>query len=782
MAKGLRRRRKKEKQSQSQSQSELELTLQDLDKVEALIERFVRERATLDAQLNVAIQAQLDIIQSGLGAIDVAQTDTGVVRAEMDKVDRACGDAQALVKDFEVIDSISKCHINFMHTLEMVEHLESMGATLETLKEQLDEDRAAGGQASANLLQMHFQLSKLQNFRDRALKQSTGARKDVQETLRRYFIPLDRFASQFEEHLFMLCGVLLDILRTGDPSLIVKIAKIVYVEDQEDVKARALSQAQKSRKDGGRGAGSSSAGRSGNGNAGRRLAGIANVVDRQPRDYKQRFLKAVEAAVGADFTGCAESFEEATEMLDNLEWIFQDLALVQAELSRRMPPEWGIFDTFVGFYHRNLSTLLNKIAGSEPDGQTILKLLEWVKVYNSTMKAELGVDVKTLEPKLLEGRENELIEDYLKLIVRKLEEWMANLERTETKSFVERTESPEESPEGVYGMQGAVIMFQMVSQQIDVAADSGQGRVLASVVAECDRVMRRTREHWLAILDQETSLVQRARDPNVKDAAEPAAGLPDYIMALANDQIRAADYCEAISGRLSPLVSQKYSRPIVDALSAATDGFLDLAKSCLGSLVLLISLDVRAAFDTLFTKHWYDVSGDSAESAMKLICNTYSEYLEDCKLHLNPDLVEPFLEQLLDSFLADYLGAMAGNKKAAFKPPACFDLITAELGVAFNFFADHLEINTLQLHFDVLELAIALLQVDAETVHEDYTRLKRQCPDTPNWLVDGILDRRDDLSKKDAKQITDLVRSLALELSESQPQGTQTVMSKVVKR
>ncbi|BFZ55620.1 SNARE-binding exocyst subunit S6 [Savitreella phatthalungensis] len=759
-------------------------TPDDLDKIDALIERFTRERAALDAQLNVAIQAQLDIIQSGLGAITTAQNDMVNIKQEMEKLDKTCTDTQSLVRDFATIDTISKCHINFANTLEMVEHLESMGETLENLRQQLDQDReSAEAQAnSRNLLPMHFQLSKLLDFRDQALRQAVKARKDVQETLRRYFIPLDKFEREFEEHLFMLSSILLDILRTGDPSVVVRVCKIIYMEDQQDKRAQALEQAsktsarstnqQRSTSSGNTGSWSASASSAADNSIIKRFGAFANT-GRQSRDYKAKFLSAIERAVKADFQGCAESFNEPLEMLDNLEWIFQDLTLVQEELVKRTPPEWGMFDVFVGFYHSNLSDLLNKVVKLEPDGQTILKLLEWVKLYNSTMKAELGVDVKNLEPKLLDGRENELVEDYLKLIVRKLEEWMSSLEKTETKSFVERTESPEESPEGIYGMQGAVIMFQMVSQQIDVAADSGQGRVLASVVSECDRVMAKTREHWQQMLEHEVSLVKSSRERLAQSTNsnrsggdqsgvdEPPPGLTDYIMALANDQIRAADYCEAISARLSPLVSAKYGKPIVDALSSSTDGFLDLAKSCLSQLVELISLDVRAAFDTLFTKAWYD---DSHAGAMKLICNTYAEYLEDVQAHLTPDLRGVFVEALLESFIADYISAMASNKKATYKPPACFDLITEEISEAIRLFNAHMEMDLLQQQFDVLDLCIAILQVDSNTIDEDYAKLKQLCPDVPNWVVEGILSRRDDLGKKEVKSLMDQVRQTALAL------------------
>ena len=116
---------------------------------------------------------------------------------------------------------------------------------------------------------------------------------------------------------------------------------------------------------------------------------------------------------------------------------------------------------------------------------------------------ELNVPSELLEPPLLDGNEQVLIEDYLKLIIKKLEEWTANLMNTEIEAFTKREEPPEVDSDGLYGMQGAVILFQMVNQQVDLAMDSGQGLILARVVEEVNRVMRGIQERWTKLIEAE---------------------------------------------------------------------------------------------------------------------------------------------------------------------------------------------------------------------------------------------------------------------------------------
>ena len=86
---------------------------------------------------------------------------------------------------------------------------------------------------------------------------------------------------------------------------------------------------------------------------------------------------------------------------------------------------------------------------------------------------ELNVPLELIDPPLLNGEEQSLIEDYLKPIVKKLDEWTANPMRTEIQEFTTRAMQPEVDSDGLYGTQGAVILFQMVNQQIDAAMVSG---------------------------------------------------------------------------------------------------------------------------------------------------------------------------------------------------------------------------------------------------------------------------------------------------------------------
>ena len=266
------------------------------------------------------------------------------------------------------------------------------------------------------------------------------------------------------------------------------------------------------------------------------------------------------------------------------------------------------------------------------------------------MTKELEIDPDWLEqPRLLDGREASLVDDYFALISQRMDEWTANLFKGESRDFVERADPPETDPDGYYGMQGAVILFQMLNQQVDLALDSNQAAVLARVVDEANRVMRGVQRRWIDLVDAE----YRRRI-----AGDPALvpGLDEYVMALANDQIKSADFTEALSNRLEPLVSAKYKAAIVDKLSDAMDGFLDVAKRCVQVLIDVVFHDLKPATKALLSPAWHTLDGDAAP--MRQVVETLQDYMDDYRVHLNPNLFELLVEDLIDTFLITYLVAV----------------------------------------------------------------------------------------------------------------------------
>lgn len=428
---------------------------------------------------------------------------------------------------------------------------------------------------------------------------------------------------------------------------------------------------------------------------------------------------------------------------DDLKWIYVDILDVQDLVVSCFPESYDVYSLYVRAYHKNLDSLLKEIVATDPDAKTVLAINAFVKKYKKTMLGdELNVPPEYIEPPLLDGKEKELIQDYSKLVVKKMDEWTAQLMKTETNDFVTREQPPESDNDGNYGTQGAFILFKMFNEQADAAADSGQGAILAQVVSEAHRIMRQTQDTWTKLIDTEYKKL-------VEKPEEVPGGLAEYIIAVANDQLKCANFAEEMSVRLEPLVSEKYQKEINDKLNDAIEGYLDVAtKKCVVVLIDLVFNDLKPATRQLFTPVWYD-------GIMKQIVLTIKDYMNDYQAHLVSDILGLLIEELLDSFIVVYLTALGNSSKL--RMPASIDRIKDDVREAFQYFASIKNPKELERTFDVVDLVLALLEASRSMVFLSYWDFAKI--HGPNiQYVEAIMKAREDLDRTAVSEVMESVK------------------------
>ncbi|KAI0294343.1 exocyst complex component Sec6-domain-containing protein [Russula brevipes] len=576
----------------------------DLMKIPAFRKKLEKEKASIDIRLKSGVKEQLSVTSESLHKLFSTRDNVQVIRDEMVTVDRICSDPQNVVSTFDQISRVSMVHRNFERTEEMVNNLLEMNSRLDSIEEMLGADRDDLLGPAPNLLPIHLQLTQLENFRNEAMHQAKKASAESRNKLARRFERLTGIVEAFDEYLIELSRNILSLARAGNPGVIVKIVKIAEVEEKEDEKAIAIRLVKKAAK----------------------LDAASKFKSMQAnarvfKHYRSKVVKAISETIKDKLEAAyLRDAHHPTAFLENLGWIYQDLIVVERDVVACFPQDWDIYSHFVREYHKALNSTIQKLLASEPDASALLTLHAWLKEYKDSMK-ELEIPPELLEPPLLGGHEQLLIDDYLKLIVKKLDEWSANLMKTELNEFTSRAEPPELDADGQYGLQGAVILFQMVNQQVDAAMESGQGMILARVISETNRVMRGVQDQWTRVVDVEYKKMSERPD-------EVPGGLVEYVIALANDQIKSADYTEALSARLEPLVSEKYRGTINERLNDAIDGYLDVAKKCTQTLIDIIFNDMRPATKQLFQAPWYDGNVVQIAETMRDYMSDYQTYLK----------------------------------------------------------------------------------------------------------------------------------------------------------
>jgi exocyst complex component 3 len=572
-----------------------------------------------------------------------------------------------------------------------------------------------------NLLPIHYALTQLQDFRDDVMEQSEkSADSDVRKTLESYFAPLENTVDLFNERVGLIAMSLIDLVRAENRGLVVRLAKIIEAEERQDEKILALKEAQEAHE---------------------HLASKFKSIARGPkavRGYKQKFLDCVRAAAEAKFENARSNFEDDPDQLaECMEWYFDDLEVVKHEFPRLFPPKWNIFNTILDIYHNLMHDFLKEhIDREDLDGQSLLSIILWNGQYTKGMK-KLGVKAAELVPHVIDNKEAELLREYSQLIASKMEEWMNNIIEDDTREFVLRENQPNEES-GKWHMPSVPTMFTMINQQLNVALDSNKGNVVASVIDECVRLLKNRQLRWEQVIKDEIGKHMRA--VTKEEQEDLPDGILEYMIAVANDQLRCAAYTQEISDSKAQLLSKKYEDQVRASLDDATNGFVDLATFCMGQLIEIIFNDLKPIRKTLFTSSWY------GGNEMETMITTIRSYVVDIEGGLDEDLFAAFMHQLSEQACVTYLSGVY-NKGAKFRIGESAQQIRQDVALGYGFFTEYIDRGEVKNVWSVLEHFLGLICSEKEALPDAYETFKDAYWDLPIGWVEQVIKCREDKTR-----------------------------------
>jgi hypothetical protein len=394
----------------------------------------------------------------------------------------------------------------------------------------LDEDSKMSLGPAKNLLLIHYQIQQLSIFRNKILMDARGSSSDVLNILNNMFKKLDQLEYKFDLFFWELAKNTMELVKNGHQSTVVRLVKIIEVEEKAD---EAISMASDL---------------------------YANEAydylrGRQIKGYRIKYFDLLRDKINEELKKIfIEQQKDLPMVLKAFDSIIDTLIVVHDDVAPLFPKRYNIFHFFVLEYHRAIYHMINNMTETEIEPAHILVLIKWVRDYYDGMSARLDVGEDLLEPKLLDGREEEFMSSYVKLVRAKLTEWLKNILNSETVDFLERKNPPEMDTSGQYLLTGSVIAFQMFNQQLDVVASSSRGQLLNEIVNECCLVMEEFQQSWIKLIDMEyNKFFNKANDLN--------EGLVEYIMALANDCMRSTEFSDTISNRLETMSDDQYRGP-----------------------------------------------------------------------------------------------------------------------------------------------------------------------------------------------------------------------------
>ncbi|KAJ1515121.1 SNARE-binding exocyst subunit S6 [Coelomomyces lativittatus] len=749
----------------------------DLDtKLVLLRSKFISEKAAIDAQLKAGMQGQLDDCQLGLDHLSSVRDHMHQTQAHCKTILVNGEKSVNMIPNFSKLQKIALIYHNFHKTNAELKKFEEVKSRCERVKANLDAHKKDPSNPTYDILRIHYETFFLEAFYDQTLYQVESANKEIQMTVKHFFEQLNEVSLQFRTYLWSLAKNMMELVKRNQGSLLVKLAKIIECEEKadEEVYANDLvsSTAPTSKSTmgtpaaipggGGGGGGFNSSSSSnatttnmtnstgGQGSHASLTGSTHSDIKSMPpprtiKSYRSQFFDALHESISEKFKSM-KLLDDIPGFLESIkDMVVDDLTFVFDNVIDLFPKKYKMFPFYVLEYHRHVYDLLNKIILEKMDTGTILFVLKWSKEYYSEMNSKLGISEELLEPRLLDGQETVLVEDYLKLIRQKLDEWMKNLLMNETKEFVEREHPPEIDSQGKYGLSASMIVFNMINQQIDVGLESSKGQLLLDVVKECKRILVVYQTHFSQLLDTELKKFHQ-------DATKIPGGIVEYTMALANDAMKSTEFVELIIKRLDVEVEERFRAPVAAELNAAMDGFMKLSKSASSHLVDAAFMDVKSAFTLVFTiPVWYN------DEVMNDIIATLKDYFLDFQEHLIDYLYGKLITDAMDRFLIQWIDALK-SKNAKFKVPGCWTRMESDLKKVIEFFSTYKSTKRVEKHFIIMDKLFTIICANRKMVFLDFYAMWKLFNDVPAGFIEDLLSKRDDLEKSQFKEIVDSIK------------------------
>ncbi|KFY01781.1 hypothetical protein V490_00770 [Pseudogymnoascus sp. VKM F-3557] len=734
---------------------------EDLDKIPALKSEFTRKKAAFDSQLRIGLKEQLEVTQSGMNNITDGQRTVQAIKEEMMKIDKLCAEAQNMIHDFPNINLVSQTHRNFSAVEEMMQNLEGFKERLDRVGYMLQQDEE-DEENMPNLLNVHYELTRLRNIRDDAMEQIQRAEDaSFQGDLETLFGDLDDIIEVFDEHIGKIALNLINILVSGNNAMVVRLAVIIEAEEKSDKMVIALEEALKDHKE-----------------IAARFQGITDGA-KQVRGYKDKFLQAIKIHAEQNMSESQETFlDDSTKIEKSMRWFFNDLNAVKQGMVPLMPKKWKIFQTYAKIYHSVMHDfLIGMVDNPETSSSHMLAILNWPEKYYTKM-AKLGFRADELSPHVIDSRETELVKDFRQLIIRFLDEWISRIAESEKRDFADRSTDGanlDTDEFGYFRTRNLVDLWRMLREQTDAAGNSERTDVVEGVIDTMFQRLKTRQVAWQKMLDDEADKYTGS-NPDM----EGFQALQDWLVATANDQIACIDdneeagrfgYLTSFREKLAPLVSSAYLSHADAEIGSLRDGYVDLSTHCISTFAtLILRVDFRSVMPDFFTPKWYTTT------AMKQIVVTFEEYVGDYKLVLHHSLLDILIEEMSDALLVAYLGCVR-NRGAKFRRQEPFqDKLFEDVSTVFEFFTNFPSPDVAEIikaKWRVTEPFSQLLLADKASVPDVFEGFKTDYWDLQLSWVEAVLRSRDDFDRALLNSVK--ARAAQMEIN----RGQETIMSKV---
>lgn len=356
-------------------------------------------------------------------------------------------------------------------------------------------------------------------------------------------------------------------------------------------------------------------------------------------------------------------------------------------------------------------------------------VLSWMRTYHDELEQQAG----SLSPALFELEcVKPLCEHYRVSMLETMTKWCKNLIQLERES-VEHIEHSDE--DGLF-TGGPVDLFTMVNQQIAAAHSTGVDQLTFSVLLACEAVFR--------FYVDEIS----------KQVTTDWQTMPlEYLCAVVNNCSKMMEHAAELSQQAELLLNEAQFSSL--APDRVAQGFLDVAKVAVTSIVDKMMVDLVPLFAKIFSDAWF-----KDQNGMGTVIATTGDFLCDLQLWVQEFFFKRLVTQVLDRVVYYYIEALLITHRvkpsAKVKQGIAEDLeVVAELADPDSGFIREATLRKrIQVVDDVRELMVVGEPNLIKKFSDRYTAILQVHPDA-SIVMDQIVKLRTDLNKKQRQAILD---------------------------
>lgn len=780
------------------------------ERIKDIKEQLSKQKSTVEYELSKESSEYYGYVENSLSLLDLSQKSVKNIRERLDDVNNLSHESKSAISRYDVIFSATKLYETIDMTSSIYDKIlkfnDLTNQIEQFLESELSEDAIDSG--CPHLLHIHYLLTTARDFQDRMLVMALVSTDDVQRTVRKLFSHTSGLIAKFDKLLESLIYDVVEIVRSEQISLAIRLFKVIAVEEREDLRILAVRNIIKKKE---MEFEKSSIKKLPNSKIFSKLQQDEPAVTEYPtsrglyeeilsgtittrtvaRGYKNFFFNKIKQSVQDMFVEVRKEYQgdKRFEVLSNLDWVINELLMVKEHVSKYCPEHWKIFDEYFKCYYEELHVLITELVESEPETLIILDILDYDKSFQKTLVDDFGFSKKEKKSIIGDEQKEQLFADYLSLIVVKMTEWIGNLEKAEFEVFFERKTPPHVDSEGLLYLDGTRTCFQMFTQQVEVAAGSSQAKILVGVIERFCGLLKQRQKKWMDSVDKDVNKLlnyNRKYESNpeiISPEEECPGGLVEYIIAIANDQMKGADYSVAISSKYGKLVTKNYERTITQNIEGILDGFAEVAKFCSNELIKIMFADLNIPFAEIFSKSWY--SGSQAQQ----IADTLYEYLIEIKAQMNILVFSSLLESIVEETILRFISALKYEHSFKNKNNKFLDCTKRDFEIFYKLFVQlvpETEDKTIIIDdkFKLMEYFMEFSCGPIDNVAEIWGQCLDVYWDIPLNLLSAILNCRKDVDNSTAKRIlqtasqmsNDPTRLNQLTENEAQP----TFISRVV--